>query len=796
MSHDDMPRIKKQAHTNPRKASRARQRNITYRHPTGQRAANTQNRGCSYSSQLPPPLSDEPYETPVLLRSRFCHLPEGLLNLFVENFISMTRHRTFSKEGLNRDERKNPHFGIHVSVEHRHIGALQLAGGKSPGFQMQVRPGIGNIIAIARLLIIFKEIVRVRSRLDNLKDNAVPFLGTADHFDIPPINADEHDLAVAHTGGPECGMAACCNDGRIEQSDATAQDVEINHTRVAPHISQRIHEIGPQKETLNASFLDQRGNLVLVRHANDKIQTRIIGRPPVDLAPISISRIHADGCEIVEAVQVHAFQRRSISKNESRPGVCLDRVGNGLCLHDSHVKSQMVAVGLRRRLLAPTAIIASEKVRLSMKNDPRMLLIDLTALTGPAATSMLKSSYFSDWEEGQLLQLQSSGRERLALSANGQRPRVVPLEANLAEDILCRFKPQIIFYRPVADHPNLHSAAMDIIGKSDAPLVLWLMDDWPARLAAEAPENADHMDTDLRELLKRSSLNYAISHGMADVFGKRYAAQFSVAHNGVRPEDWPPRIQALRQKVVLRYAGSLAPDTTASSVFDVAQTVAKLAGNGVPLRFEIHTQNTWMDANAERFNALSGVTLSVAKHSDKQYRDWLRGADILLLAYNFDEATRRYLQYSFANKTPELLASGAPVLAYGPPELETINYLIRSNVAAFVTTRGDGALLSKLKELTEHTDIRNDLAGRGREHAFREMNIDSYRNAMREELKSLAARKKDGMNPSNPSDIVVRAIAPKLSPYRRAANTIAERAPYIFDLMQPLARSLKRMSRR
>tara|TARA_R110000868_G_scaffold43693_5_gene146725 strand:- start:1723 stop:3018 length:1296 start_codon:yes stop_codon:yes gene_type:complete len=431
-----------------------------------------------------------------------------------------------------------------------------------------------------------------------------------------------------------------------------------------------------------------------------------------------------------------------------------------------------------------------------MKIDPRMLLIDLTPLTGPAATSMLKSSYFSNWQEGQLLQLQSSGRERLAVSANGQRPRLVPLEVSLAGNILDQFKPQIIFYRPVSDHPNLHAAAMEIIGKSDAPLVLWLMDDWPARLAVEVPEIATQMDADLRELLKRSSLNYAISHGMADVFGKRYAAQFGVAHNGVRPEDWPPRKHDSRPTVVLRYAGSLAPDTTASSVFEVAQTVADLVGNGMPLRFEIHTQSTWMEANVERFNALPGVTLSVARQSEKEYRNWLRSADILLLAYNFDEATRRYLQYSFANKTPELLASGAPVLAYGPPELETINYLVRSNAAASVTTREGTALRSTLKELAERGDIRNDLAGRGREHAFREMNIGSYRSAMRENLRSLAACKQDGTDPSYASDMVVRAIAPKLSPYRRAANTIAERAPFVFDLVQPLARNLKWMLRR
>lgn len=431
-----------------------------------------------------------------------------------------------------------------------------------------------------------------------------------------------------------------------------------------------------------------------------------------------------------------------------------------------------------------------------MNNDPRMLLIDMTSMYGPAATSMLKASYFSDWQPGRLLQLQSNGPTRLAVSANGRASRLVPIDADLVDTVLKTYLPEIIFYRPVSDHPELHARAMEIIQRSGAPLVLWLMDDWPARLETENPDLATKMDTDLRYLLKRSTLNYAISNGMAEAFGARYGTEFEVAHNGVRPEDWPPLVRKAGKDVVLRYAGSLAPDTTANAVYDTAKAVSALHCEGLPVRFEVHTQVTWLEDNEARFNALPGVTLSVANHTDRQYQNWLRGADILLLAYNFDAATRRYLQYSFANKTPELLASGAPVLVYGPDELETIRYLVQSDVAACITTKDQGALLAKVRSLVDDNALRDQLAKKARAYAFREMNIDTCRTAMRNKIRAIAVARSSGSSTVVTSDSVVLLIAPKLSIYRRMANAIAERAPLLFQLVRPMARGLKSLLRR
>ena len=317
------------------------------------------------------------------------------------------------------------------------------------------------------------------------------------------------------------------------------------------------------------------------------------------------------------------------------------------------------------------------------------------------------------------------------------------------------------------------------------------MDDWPARLEADNPEIAALMNADLDQLFERSSLNYAISDGMAEIFGQRYQTDFRVAHNGVRLEDWPPVPPHESKTVTLRYAGSLAPDTNASVVFDVAQAVSQLHEEGLPICFEGHTHANWLKDNDEKFNALPGVSLSVAQQTDREYRGWLRHADLLLLAYNFDGATRRYLQYSFANKLPELLASGAAVLAYGPDYLETMKYLLRSDITATVTTPGVEPVKQALRTLLADKDLRQSLGQKSRDHALEKMNIDVYRSVMRQRLRDLAEAQPAETNTPASSYKVISMIAPEPSTYRRMADSMARRVPFLFRLASPLVRRLK-----
>ncbi len=350
---------------------------------------------------------------------------------------------------------------------------------------------------------------------------------------------------------------------------------------------------------------------------------------------------------------------------------------------------------------------------------PRLLLVDMTPLGGVSATGALKEVYFGEWPADRIIQLHEEARGTPSLI----RPLSLAKGAVTGGKIrteCAAFDPEIILYRPVAERPRLHALAMEIIADHGAPHIIWLMDDWPERLRAADPAAHGGLDRDLRLLTRSAGVNYAISDSMARAFEERYGAPFKVARNGVRPEEWRRRERArgAGSGIVMRYAGSLAPDTTCESVLKAAGVVSGLGSAGLDISLEIRTQPHWCDQAGDRFRGLEHVSISPSSDAPAAYRNWLIDADIVLIAYNFDVATRRYLKYSFANKAPEALASGAAVLVFGPREIETVRFLEDSGAASCVVEDDAEALADAVRDLCENEEKRARLGEAGRRFAF------------------------------------------------------------------------------
>lgn len=426
--------------------------------------------------------------------------------------------------------------------------------------------------------------------------------------------------------------------------------------------------------------------------------------------------------------------------------------------------------------------------------DPRLLLLDFTSISGPSATSTLKAAYFRDWRAGALLHVTDMGRGRLGAAPGAATPQAIYTGEGEIRRLFEAFEPRVILYRPVADSRALHDFAMAAIDAglaNGAGLALWIMDDWPSRLERNDPALFQFYDKDLRSLFSRASVNFAISDGMARAFADRYGVDFKVAHNGIDPKTWPQPARRRKTSVIIRYAGSLAPDMAKESVTKVAQTVSRLAERGVAVRFEGRTQSHWMEDYGATLNAMNAVSFKTSRLSEAAYRRWLCEADILLVAYNFDEATRTYLKYSFANKVPETMAAGAAILAYGPEELETITYLRQSAAAYMVTEDGQTAIEDALSRLIDDKSLREALGATAREHAFVHFDLGRMKARFKDDLIAIA-----GATPAKSTETAAKraislvSVSPP-SAYRRFANAVHDKAPVVFTALQPVARGFR-----
>ena len=379
---------------------------------------------------------------------------------------------------------------------------------------------------------------------------------------------------------------------------------------------------------------------------------------------------------------------------------------------------------------------------------PRVLLLDMTATGNGTATGELKANLLADWPEPAFLQIAQHGKVGLATVrlegakfvtkglAEGQAwDRIV----DAARQAIDAFAPEVVLYRPTPDTAALHRFVMAEIARLKKPLITWIMDDWPARMEAEAPDAWVQMAPELNHLFAHSVIRLSIGEAMSEAFVQRYGQPFRPLANGVAPADWLPVTRPERSDFVLRYAGGLARDMNRESVIRVAAAVENLARMGKGIRFEISTQPWYEEECRGLFSKFGSCSIEVAEKTTAEYRQWLAEADALLIAYNFDEESLRYIRYSMANKMPECLAAGAAVLVHGPREAATVAYLAGTESARVVDTPDEAALSTALAELADDSGARTLLVQSARRLAFEEHNIHRLRNIFARILSRAAA---------------------------------------------------------
>ena len=383
----------------------------------------------------------------------------------------------------------------------------------------------------------------------------------------------------------------------------------------------------------------------------------------------------------------------------------------------------------------------------TMSLFPRVLILDMTCLGSSSATGQIKKTLFTGWPEGRLAQVFAAGHGRFGLYRGGAVPAVLGDPSDPAEAIdWCRsFDPDVVYFRP-HDHPRyFHELALRAIDALGVPLFTHLMDDWPARAGASGLFGSDRLTRRLPRLLERSAVRLSICEAMSSAFEARYGLRFQAIANGVEPAVWQAldgeraTRRAATEPLLIRYVGGLADDMGLRSLLDVAEVVDKLRKE-IGVRLEIHTTRTWKAKADAVFGRSRGVSVHEAGISEEGYRRLLIGCHLLLIAYNFDARSIAYVRYSMANKMPECLASGVPVMAYGPMAIATVAYLAEHRVAEVVTTRDPALLESALRRFTGDPDYGRTLGARGRAFAFERHPVKAVRERLHASLSEAASQ--------------------------------------------------------
>jgi glycosyltransferase involved in cell wall biosynthesis len=279
------------------------------------------------------------------------------------------------------------------------------------------------------------------------------------------------------------------------------------------------------------------------------------------------------------------------------------------------------------------------------------------------------------------------------------------------------------------------------------PLVAHMMDDWPAtsyRGGALGPVARRRMDRLLRELLRRADGRFGICDAMCAAYARRYGVPFEPFQNTIDLGRWSALAKSAAAPAAapdVVYIGSILPLAQLQSLADCCRAVADLAREGLGIRLSIYSPAAYAERHRRQLVIDDSISLEDTITDDESFFRRLAAADVLLLPVNFDRRAIDLLRYSMPTKVPAYLASGTPILAYGPAEVAQIRYALASGWAHVVCERGARSVREGLRRLLADAPLRTSLSERARRTAAQFHDSTSVRTRFQSRLAQLARAK-------------------------------------------------------
>jgi glycosyltransferase involved in cell wall biosynthesis len=296
---------------------------------------------------------------------------------------------------------------------------------------------------------------------------------------------------------------------------------------------------------------------------------------------------------------------------------------------------------------------------------------------------------------------------------------------------LDEFRPQVLY--TILGSNAMMDLALAIRTRCAVPVVIHLMDDWLAtsyRGGLLAPFPRARMEKLFRALVEVAAYRLGICDAMCRAYEARYGAPFEAFQNAVEVRRWSPGarggVPASPTREIV-YVGSILPFAQLESLVDCCQAVARLGRSGKSVRLSIYSPAH--DLAGCRDRLLAGPNISIAEtiQDDAVLFARLQSADALLLPVNFDRHTIEYIRFSMPTKVPAYLASGTPILAYGPPQIAQIQYASESGWAHVVSERAPDTLLQAIRDVLGNAALRARVAERALQVAAERHDIETVR---------------------------------------------------------------------
>lgn len=322
-------------------------------------------------------------------------------------------------------------------------------------------------------------------------------------------------------------------------------------------------------------------------------------------------------------------------------------------------------------------------------NNIRSSRSEVNGVKGAAATSSLKSRIFN-----YIHTLASSYKATLPYKYSDQ------LELFVAD-----FKPDVI-YSPLGSIAIMNITCK-LSNKFKVPIVPHFMDDW-IHTIYEDDALLFWPRWKKKRLLKRTFRNILTGIVISDKMGHEYETEYRKKFHSLMncvavPElNENQRFINVNKKVIFSYFGGLhlLRWQTLKVFFESIEKHANLLSQH--LEFRIYTTDGDRNKYEKEFSHLPSVVFFDRVSQGELFGEMIK-SNYLIHVESFDKKIKRYTRLSISTKIPEYLAAQKPIIAIGPADVASIEYLRENNCAHIISDLDDMTLSSSLNKINSAT---------------------------------------------------------------------------------------------
>jgi hypothetical protein len=262
-----------------------------------------------------------------------------------------------------------------------------------------------------------------------------------------------------------------------------------------------------------------------------------------------------------------------------------------------------------------------------------------------------------------------------------------------------QYDPDIIYSS--LGNTRLINLSYKISKKTNLPFAPHFMDDWPNTLYTQNELLGlarIYFEKRLNKLFNRSNGGLCISELMSIEYQKRYNLPFSSFVNCVDDHlFFVPEYNVVNNKFTLVYMGGLHLNRW-KCLLDISEVVEKINNNGNEVILKIYCPEQDNKLYSSYFQHCINTKFEESVKLEA-VSDILKTASLLVHIESFDENIAQYTRFSLSTKIPQYMASGKPILGYGPNNLASMQHILKAEAGKIVIQKGVDELFITLNKL-------------------------------------------------------------------------------------------------